>query len=206
MPDPRDLTTATRWRKARFSLLHRQELSRQASGVMQGKSLGAALWRAEFESARLPRVEAEALEADFDTLSGVVGSFLAHTAERPRPVSIKGAANGVSVAGIGSTEPTLSLSGLAPGAELSRGDFLSILTQIGGRELVRLAEGGVADGIGLTPALRIAPLVRPSVAVGDAVTLINPMIELRLEPESLSVEAIDKLFARVSFKAVQVVR
>lgn len=204
-----DLTTAHRWDEARFTLARRQELSRSAGGAVFAADLGGPLWRAEFRSFPLRRDPADALLADFEDLGGAVGTFLAHPAKRPRPASspVAGPAlAGVTVRSVGADRRSLFLDNLPPGFVLGSGDFVSITTAAGGREFLRLAGGGAADGIGRSAELRTTQPIRPSVAYADPVTLADPLIEMRIEPGTLGQERIALGWWSVVFSAVQVVR
>lgn len=201
---PRDLTETCAWRQARLMPGHRQELSRTAGGVTQGKDLGPMLWRADFQSVPLPRADADAAMAEFGSLRGVVHSFYVYPAGRPRPAAIPtGALAGVTVSSIASDRAALALAGLPAGAQMSAGDYLSIWT--GSRtECLRLIRAGTADGSGVTPEMETEPPVRSGIETGFPVTLVKPLVEMRLEPGSLDDPALDVLHRQIVFRAVQV--
>ncbi|MGR3498771.1 MAG: hypothetical protein ACU0E9_07755 [Limimaricola soesokkakensis] len=208
-----DLTTAHRWDEARFTLARRQELSRSAGGAVFAADLGGPLWRAEFRSFPLRRDPADALLADFEDLGGAVGTFLAHPAKRPRPASspvVGPALAGVTVDSIAADRRSLVLAGLPAGFVLGAGDFVSIATAAGGREFLRLAGGGAAvtggDSVVRSPSLRTTQPIRPSVAAGDAATLADPLVEMRIEPGTLAQERVALDWWSVVFSCVQVVR
>lgn len=203
---PRDMISDQCWDEQSFRLVHRQELSRTAGGETQGKDLGPPLWAATFESYPLMRGEAEALEADLQTLGGVVRSFYA-APRRREPASRSGEAlTGVAVASIGANNDAISLAGLLPGFVMTAGDYIAIETAAGGRELYRLARGGSADGTGVTAELAVVPHIRPVVNVGNVVALAPPVAEMRLQPESLQARRVTRYRWRVSFQAIQVIR
>lgn len=206
---PRDMTTAHRWHMAALDLVYRQEISRTAGGAVQGKDLGPALWVAEYETVPLDLADADALHADFASLGGVVRSFYLHPPRRPRPASFTGpdpsVFDTVAVSSVAAGRDTLALKNLPANFELTAGDFLSIDTGTG-LELHRLAEGGQANGSGVTPQIAVVPHVRAAVAADDAVTLIDPLAEMRLEPDSLTLRQASVRTARLGFRAVQVLR
>jgi len=203
---PRDMTSDQCWDEHSFRLVHRQEFSRTAGGETQGKDLGPPLWAATFESYPLMQAEAEALEADLQTLGGVVRSFHV-TPRRKEPSSRDGETlTGVAVASVGANNDAVSLDGLPPGFVMTAGDYIAIETAAGGRELYRLARGGSADATGVTPDLAVAPHIRPVVNAGDVVTLAPPVAEMRLQPESLQSRRVTRYRWRVSFQAIQVIR
>lgn len=207
---PRDLTTSVRWRRPRLKLMRRQELSRTAGGEMQSKDLGPALWRASYRSVSLSLDQADAVMADFDSLAGAVHPFYLHPAPRRRPAAASSDAElsgaSVTVASIGANNDTLALAGLPASFVMAAGDFLSIETAAGGREFHRLVRGAVADGTGVTDAMAVAPHVRPGVTAGNAVTLLDPLVEMRLVPDSLDDPYEDGRHRAIVFEAIQVIR
>lgn len=100
----------------------------------------------------------------------------------------------------------LALTGLPVGFELRAGDYVSVITGAGGRELFRLARGGTADATGLTPEMEVVPDVPVTIAGGEAVDLINPMVEMVLEPGSLDDPWKGLSHRAMTFEAVQVIR
>lgn len=201
---PRDMVSAQCWETAKFTLQRRQELSRTADGRTQGKDLGPAIWRAEFQTYPLAQADAEALEADLMTLQGVVNSFYAVTMRRRAPLTwASNTLAGVTVLAIGASNDKISLAGLPAGFVMTAGDFVTITTS-SGTELHKLARGGTADGNGQTPKMEVVPHIRPGVAAGDAVTLIDPFAEMVMEPGSLDMPRQSLRRWRVGFKAVQV--
>lgn len=204
---PRDMTTAYCWEEHRFTLMRRQELSRTAGGEAQAKDLGPALWMANFSSYPLLQAEAEALEADLQTLGGALRTFYA-APRRARPARDDGSASlsGVAVEAVGAGYATLALGGLPANFELRAGDYLSVTTGAGGRELHRLARNGVADGTGVTDEIPIVPHVRPVVSSGDPISLAPPLVEMRLRHDSLQSLRVTRFRWRVAFQATQVIR
>jgi len=203
---PRDLTGTCAWRRARLVPGHRQELSRTAAGETQGKDLGPMLWRADWASVPLPRAQADAAMAEFGSLRGAIHSFYLYPAWRPRPAAIPtGALSGVTVASIASDRSALSLAGLPAGAQMSAGDFLSIWTGAY-TEFLRLVRPGTADGTGTTPEMETEPPVRSGVGTGFTVTLVEPLVEMKLVPDTLDDPQIDVLHRQIVFQAVQVIQ
>lgn len=199
-----------RWTEADFVPQRRQEMSRTAGGAAIVADLGPVLWRASCRSFPLKRDGADALMADFETLGGALRTFWAVPVLRPVPASIAGDTatdlQGITVASIADDRSGLSLAGLPADFVLTAGDWLSIATAAGGREVVRLAEGGAADAAGLSPVLACYPTLRPGVVVGQVVRARNPRIEMRLEPESLLRERAGGAWFTVAFSAWQVIR
>lgn len=210
---PRDMISAECWETAKFTLQHRQELSRTAGGVVQGKDLGPAIWMAEFQSYPLAQAEAEALEADMQTLGGVVRTFYAVTMRRRAPFARSGEAlTGVTIAStaISGNYSSISLAGLPSGFVMTAADFVTVTTSTG-TELLRLVRGGTADGTGVTPLMEVVPYLRPAsiplaIQPADPVTLIDPYAEMRLEPGSLETTRHSRRRWRVGIRAQQVIR
>jgi hypothetical protein len=207
---PRPMTLVTAWAKPRLTLHHRQEISRQAGGQAQAKDLGPSLWMADFVSVPLPLDEADAVRADFDSLSGAVNSFYLHPPTRRRPASLASHAPlqgaSITVHAVSTDRSALQLAGLPVGTELRAGDYLSVHTTSVAREFMRLVTGGVADGAGITPELTVTPFCRASVAAAQGVSLLDPMVEMVLEPGSLDDPYVGPSHRTIQLRAVQVVR
>lgn len=206
---PRDMTTAQRWTLADLVLDRRQELSRDAAGGTYAKDLGGPLWRGSYRSFPLRRDAADALMADFETLRGAALPFFAHPAERPRPASSPDPAGpalaGVTVRAISAERDRMQFAGLPAGFVLSAGDFLSITTAAG-VEFLRLARGITANGLGDTASVETAQTLRPSIATGQAVALVDPLVEMRLDPKSLTRDRPALGWFTVGFSCSQIVR
>ncbi len=206
---PRDMTTGRRWSAARITPMLRQEFSRAASGLLIAADLGPMLWRGDFRSFPLRRDAADALLADFQSLGGARLPFLAHPAERPRPASSPDPAGpalaGVTVRAVRADRTGMQFAGLPANFALSAGDWVSIQTAAG-REVVRLARAINANGFGDTATVDLAQPLRPAVAVGQAVTLADPLIEMRLAPETLALDPVGLAWHALVFSCVQVVR
>jgi hypothetical protein len=178
--------------------------------VAQVKDLGSPLWWAEFSSVPVALEVADAAIADFRTLGGALQPFYLVPPTRRRPASIASDSplGGVTVmlAEIRSDNRGIRLAGLPSGFVLTKGDYLSIRTTSTAREFLQLATGGVADVAGLTPELEVVPWLRPSVAVGQVVDLLDPSIEMVLDPGTLDDPYSGLSHRTIQFKAVQVIR
>jgi len=203
---PSDLTTAHKWRRARLRPMLRQELSRTRGGALLAADLGHALWTADFESQGLPELEAGELMADFDALGGSLRNFLAHPAHRRFPAAAASSA-GIgtgSIASIGGNRDTVTISGLPNGLVVSKGDMCSVTTAAGGYEFFEFTEGGTVS-VGSTPSLGINPPLRASVTTGRSAELVDPLIELKLEPGTLQFVEIGLGKRAVAWRAIQVI-
>lgn len=200
---PRDMTTGVNWERADLTPQWQQELSRSRSRV-QARDLGDTYWRAEFESVPMEDAAAERLHAEFLALKGAIHTFYAHPARRPRPHRWDGEnLAGVSLNAIRSDNAGVKLAGLPPDFPMTAGDFFSLVDANGGKELLCVASGAKANGSGVTPFLDIVPPLAPTVVVGAAATLINPLVEMRLVPETLDMPLVSGRLYRIAFEAQQ---
>ena len=201
------LTDGILWQQGNFRLSRLQEMSR-TSGALQVRDLGPAVWTATFRTAPMMKAKAEEYHTILEDLGGALTTFLAHTAERPRPLAIPtGNLSGITILSIGPDNDEIALTGLAASRRLVIGDYLSILTQSGSRELVKVRSAVTSNAQSQTPLFRVTPHLRESVAVGDPVQLDRPQMEARIEPGSLSLSPIVVgIQYTVSFTALQVIR
>lgn len=210
---PRDMITGRKWRQTRLALAQRQELSRTADGRTTARDLGIALWRGvQFMTVPMPRDNADLVMADFQSLRGAINSFYLYDVARQLPVAMSSEGqfdlSSVTVSSVSGSRDALALTGLPVGFVMTSGDYLSVQTAIGGRELFRVvnARQGEYDGLGTTPLMEVEPHVRVSVAPGDVVDLVRPLVEMRLEPQTLDDPMIGILHKAITFSAVQVIR
>lgn len=210
----RDMITGRNWQKTRLVLQPRQQLARTADGRVNAQDLGPPIWRAEeFMTVPMPRADADRVIADFNSLRGALFPFWLYDVARPRPLACAADdsydLSGVQVASISSDRTNLAIKGLPhTGFFMSGGDYISITTAAGGRELHRVVRAlwDTYAGAGTSPQMEIEPPARPSVAVDDVVTLIKPLVEMVLEPDTLDDPYVGPLHRLVTFKAVQVIR
>ena len=115
--------------------------------------------------------------------------------------------SGVTIAEIAADRSSMWLQGLADAQRITGGDFVSITVSTGGRELVKAAQTVEVGDNGQSDWFAIAPYLRAVVALGDAVSLTPPQIELRLEKDGLQEpqRKSGNLYT-VKFKASQVIR
>lgn len=205
---PRDMTTAYTWTKASLAIDWHQEHSQQANGVTIGKDLGSPTWKADFETEPMSKLDAEALHADFLTLGGVARTFYAHVASRPFPAMEEGADPlSPEIFNISAERDSIIISGLPTNYTFAAGDFVSIATAAGGLELAVMSVNGDSYGDDKTGVIYISPSLRPSVSVGNQISLTPPMIELRLDKGGLSEpKRMSGDLYTVAFKARQVVK
>lgn len=220
---PRDMTTARRWSTADLTLQRRQQFSRTRGGLTLGADLGHALWLGAFQTFPARAAEVDAILADFETLGGLARPFFVHPAFRARPLTLAAGATlpGLTVEAIRSDRSAVRIAGLPAGFVLTAGDWFSVTTAAGGREAARLATGGTADSAGLSPFVEIYPGLRVNVKAkttttnadgtttttpGDAVALVNPLLEMTLTPGTLERIAVGGPQFAVAFQCQQRVR
>ena len=203
---PETLTTGIRWSEAAFRPLWRQELFR-SNAIVQARALGPMLWRASYRTFPDRLHVAEAFEATMQALRGSIDTFYGHTARRCRPLHFSGGGlPNLVVHSIRSDRRAIRINNLPAGLDLARGDFLSITNDQGGRELLRLTTAGSVSSTGLSAWVDVVPNIRVSVKVGQEVRMVNPVAELRLDPDTLDlVEKAPGAWC-VVFSATQVVR
>ncbi|MFP4275518.1 MAG: hypothetical protein ACLFRU_10885 [Paracoccaceae bacterium] len=201
----RDMTTAYDWARADLTLMRRQEFSRRAGGETQAKDLGPSLWMAAFQTPPMPAAAARGYHADLLSLGGALTTFYLSPVPGEPEARDGETLAGVTIASISSDNDAVALTGLPAGFVMTAGDYLSIDTG-DGIEFHQVAQGGAANASGVTGELRVVPHVRPVVSDGDAVRLVNPRVEMRLQPGSLRHERLNLVLSRVSFEAVQVLR
>lgn len=210
----RDMITGRRWQRTRLVLQPRQQLSRTADGRVNAQDLGSPIWRAEeFVTESMHRTDADRVISDFNSLRGALFPFYLYDVTRPRPAACLTDdtydLSGISVASVSADRTNLAIKGLPAGFAMTGGDYISIRTAAGGRELHRVVRAlwDTYAGAGTSPQMEIEPPARVSVAVDDVVDLIKPFVEMVLEPGTLDDPYAGNLHRRiVTFRAVQVIR
>lgn len=184
-------------------LLMRQEYSRQAGGRTIGKDFGSALWQMSFVTIPIENDDAIDFEAILDSLDGVILTFEAYDVRRKMPrLYPTGACNDGVLASVNANSKAISLSGLAAGQVISRGDWLSF-DYGANRALHRVVEAATANGAGLTPQFEVRPHLRPGWTLSTAVKLKNPRGIFVMMPGSVSPKAYGSLHTVISFQAIQ---
>lgn len=189
----------------KFSLLYRQEYSRQASGVTIPKDMGRPLWMMEASTIVMPHHEALAFEAKMEMLDGGLGTFNAWDVRKPYPSAYP---NGDfpdtgKIATIGSNRKSLSLYNLPGSFALSIGDYLSFQGH-GWASLHRIVQAVTANGSGVTAQFEIRPHLWFNVDVDTPVVLKRAFTIMSVEPGSITPTQVDALHSTLSFRAFQV--
>ncbi|WP_420132603.1 hypothetical protein [Rhodopseudomonas sp.] len=185
-------------------LVSRQEMSRTADGISIGKDLGSAIWLASFVTEPLRNAVALELEADLDTLDGVINPFEAYDLRRPVPrLYPDGSANDGVLSAVNANNKAIALTGLKAGQIISKGDYLSFDFD-GRRALHRVSERVVANGAGATTQFEVRPHLRPGWELGTAVNLREPRGVFNLAPGSVKPKTYNGTQTVISFQAVQI--
>lgn len=189
----------------KFTLVERQELSRQANGITLAKSFGSALWAGEWTTGLMPHDEALDYEALLNSLDGAIHAFYAHDLRRPYP---RAHADGDftdsgKIATVSSDGKSLSLKDLPAGLVLSRGDYLAFDYGSGSRALHQVMAKVTAGPGGATGSIELRPHLRPGAQVDAAVTLKKPSAKFILLPGSIDQRLQGGLMTVLSFSAIQ---
>lgn len=203
------IMTAIPWASVKFGPSSGQELSRQGDGTILAKNLRDPLWMAELTSVQMDLDAFNDAVALIEALDGSIGTFYVWNAARAYPRldptgAILGAAS-VTIDALETSPFNLTLTGLPPLYDLSRGDMLSF--DFGNdpvhRALHRIVTGGEADTSGDVD-LTVFPQLRIGVTTALPVTLKKAAMEARLIPGSFEAEA-GADGGRVRLSALQVV-
>jgi len=198
---PRDMTTAYQWQVgSEIQLEFFQEHSVTGGGDVHYKDLASPRWRGRFLSENLPKKEATILHTDFSSLQGGLNTFYAHPPQLPVPFEPLAAGHGMTVNNIAALKDEINLANRPAGFDITAGEFISIETA-NGKRLHRWLESILS----IDNSLRaIEPPVSLDVVIGDAVEMVFPLVEMRLVPNTLSLNPVsgDVLF-NVSFECIE---
>jgi hypothetical protein len=186
-----------------FKPMSRQELSRQRNARSIGKDFGSAVWMAIYGTDEIPNYDAVGIEAEFDTLDGVIFPFEAWDVRRPWPLRYRdGSANDGVLHSVNANNKALALSGLLAGQVISIGDYLSF-DYGDNRALHRVSQTVTADGDGLTAQFEVRPHLRPGWELETAVNLKAPRGLFNLVPGSFDPKSAGSFHSIISFQAAQ---
>jgi hypothetical protein len=184
----------------------------EASGSLGGVQAGFPRWLASYFFSRMPLVNSDEWRAWLSAQRGATRRFIARDIARPLPRqymdagALPGGFDGEcsdwseTINADGDSE--LSLEGLPVGLILSQGDYIDFrydatedaIAGLPWRALVRVVEGGTADGSGDVTVVVEPPV--PSAVPSDAVAFIKDTgCIMALVLDQTSLEPVDRLYA-----------
>ncbi len=190
-----------------FRLNYRQEQSRSAGGVTFVKDFGSPLWSLKATTAALRLDDALDYEALLETLEGGVQPFMAYDLRRPYP---RQHSDGVFsdtgvISTVGANNKSIAVSGVDPGFQVSRGDYLTI-DIAGEKKLHQVSETRTANAGGVLALFEVRPHLWPGTLVGQLVRFKKPSIPMTMLPGSIVKTPLGGLHTSISFSAMQDVR
>lgn len=197
-----------------FSLMHRQELSREASGVIRGKDLGPPLWATEITTKVMRNSALIEYLAKLNSLDGVLNSLSLYEMRRPYPRNyVNGVFDdtGVLFDVSGTNLNQIRLDDLPANFAISVGDFFAFDWSDGEntyRALHQVVEAVTANGSGLTGFFEVRPEIRGVEFVDGssppvAVTFKRPTGHFIVMPGSIQTNDDGPSLSTVSFQALQ---
>lgn len=193
-----------------FSLVWRQEFSRQAGGTPRVKDLGAPYWMAKLGCSNLQNTDFLQSGALINRLHGSIDTFYVWEPRAQFPQSdltgsILGSSN-VTIHTIGTGNDTIRITGLPVGYVITKGDKFCF--DHGSNPVHRcfheFSANAVAAAGGLIPLTAIVPNIRVGATVGLVVTLIKPSAEMFIAPGSFDAPSTGAMFSSISLTAIQV--
>jgi hypothetical protein len=187
-----------------FKLNYRQEQSRSAGGVTFVKDLGSPLWTLKATTAALRLDDALDYEALLETLEGGVQTFMAYDLRRPYPRQHStGAFSDTGVtATVGGNNKSIAVSGVDPGFQVSRGDYL-VIEVAGAKKLHQVSEPSTASAGGVLALFEVRPHLWPGAAAGQPVRFKKPAIPMTMLPGSIAKTQMGALHTSINFAAMQ---
>lgn len=198
------LFLASNLRQQDWRLTRRDQMSRQANGIVRVATLGQPLWAASVVTMPMPVDDALEYEAIVNSHNGgqhpLYWGDLRRVFPKAHPVGAS-----FSDTGAIATVPTatsITLKTLPANFQISVGDYFHFSASGGRRSLHQAVEAVQADGSGDTAAFEVRPPL-PSFAVADvAVSFKNPRAKMIIVPNSLSVST-SGAFTEIGFDLLQ---
>jgi len=193
---------------APFVLMDQDEISGLGTGEGLTHDLGPKLWEAPVETAPMPNGRCLALQAMIEALDGSQGTFYLYNPMAPYPQADP---DGSLIAGhtpelhtIALNRKEVRIDGLPAGYVLTGGDMFALdYGSPSRRALLRCVTGATADQVGVTPLFEVRPHLRPGITVGLPVLLARPAAKVKILPGTLSLQPVDIVNARLSFRVRQ---
>lgn len=192
-----DIRGRTPFARVTFDPVYNQVVAPTNGGRVQVANVGPDLWKMYYETRPLAAADALELAAWLQSLRGGARFFKAWHPLRRYPAGYRagfgtmtraggGAFDGTAtLAAIGVSRDTVTLSTLPAGLALTAGDMMSV-PMGDSRALLRVITGGVANGAG-SLTLDIEPIVPLAVVTGVAVDLVKPWCFAVLDAASVSI-------------------
>lgn len=195
---------------ARFWLPSSVSMESTEGGEIFTAERGPRLWQAEFALAQGQHHAVDAREARLELLAQAGRSFFAYDPRRTGPAADPTGAglSGYSPVISSTTAREVTISGLPPGYQISRGDYLgwSYGTSPVRYALHRAVTAPVANGSGVA-VVEVTPNIRSGTSAGAAVSLVRPVCKMILVPGSYSPGAGQGVLSSgATFRAQQTLR
>ncbi|MVO16857.1 hypothetical protein [Parasedimentitalea huanghaiensis] len=172
--------------KVTFQLANSATYSETGGGELITHKRGSRLWQGKIILDKDSHAIWAAIESRLALLEEPGASLLLWDVRLPGPIADPDKSIlGPAVPQIRSLDPNnreLTLKGLPSGYVISQGDLLGFTY---GSNPVRyafhrVATGGTADGLGVTPNIEVRPFIRPGAAVDAVVTLGDPVLKAKI--------------------------
>lgn len=196
-----------------FDIPQAVEMSETDGGEILTAPLGSRLLQGKITLGSMNADEAAEVLPMLDVARDGAASFFFYDKRQPGPRhDPSGLILGEAVPQIGAISADgreMSLSGLPPEYQLSRGDMLSFTygSDPVRYALHRLASPAQADALGQTPLFEVRPAVRAGAAAGADVSLVKPVCKAIIIPKSFEPGSRRSTWTKgVSFRWIQTLR
>ncbi len=200
VPEP-SLIASVSWR-----LLNRVSPSPLRSGRLQVVQLAPPFWEAQISTAQLTRAEAGAWLSVLENLEGGLNFLRLHDPSRTRPLFYRGTTGTPWGAPVwqSSGGGLVNITGFAPGATLSAGDWIGVQDSAGLELLFRAGRTSVADGTGAISLLPVTPRPVSTVISGSPITLERAKMRSTIAGSDPEIQTDFTGLTNISFTARQV--
>lgn len=193
-----------------FTMVSRNQMSRQQDGRARAKKLGPQVFMGTWTSVDKPLDVILDMEAVLNSMEDGVFSFYAGDLRRqyPKLRSGGGFVDDAIIASIGSNRKSMTISGADAGFPISRGDYFHIDYDDGAghnfRYLGQAMETVTCNGSGLSPLFEFRPHFPDAMITGKTVIFKKPQGVFKLVAGSVKTEKADEANQRISFSGYQV--
>lgn len=198
------------FRRKTFDLRYAQQVSPTGEqGFIQTLNRSSPYWTAEYETPPLSGEALNEMQVFKDSMEGSMNTFLAYDPRKLMPFAYRDQSIAATpwganphITGQDYAASALSFGNLAPGAILSKGDYVS--AQVGNIwYLFRLQTGGIASGAGFASGLIVKP--RPQI-IGLNLNVIRyrkAVCEMKIIGGIQEEDSVEDTGTSFRFKAVQ---